>query len=556
MANKLRGVGEFPGQMAENSVSSDYLEKRMLFKKALKVASATALWMVALLGANSAMAQTMLPTYSAEALTREASATAFGVNSGADGFTAPLVVNERVKYRLGRATTTATYIRLAPSGMAFAAGKLPTLRVDTLAPAVPGGAPPTWDETASAIDGVLASGGARRYMIPGDPAREAAASVRITALITGDTDATVPEAMVTAMGTAGVTLSVHEEEEDAHFGEGTVLQSGATNFFMVASSIGVASATAAPTPHTASAAAQFKQLTTGAGSVSLGGFNVTVTETHLNAAATSLRAAAVTASGEADPAVATPGAPLTAAQMDQLYVQVGIAAAMSQSKFYGANGQGFAYASMFRLNSAATCDGNPPAPGMTGITMYPGMEVAAGADAPDPNEVIGGIKPAPWYLCATIGAENDETIPEGNILMDITLAPALGIRLASPAASSMQGIHVASIMHDGTTVQVPYVTTYDRYNQRLVIVNRSKNDVNFTVSFGTEDGVSAEPETTGMMMVAGGQTLVLKMSDLVTFMGKTRGSATVVLQAGPASVDVATTIVHRETGATDTIVLH
>ena len=118
--------------MAENSVSSDYLEKRMLFKKTLKVASATALWMVALLGATSAMAQATLPTFSAEALTREAGATAFGVNSGTGGFTANLVVNERLQYYMSTEGRN-VYARVSPSGMAFVAtdAKRPRLRIDT-----------------------------------------------------------------------------------------------------------------------------------------------------------------------------------------------------------------------------------------------------------------------------------------------------------------------------------------------------------------------------------------------------------------------------------------
>ena len=101
----------------------------MLFKKTLKVASATALWMVALLGATSAMAQATLPTFSAEALTRDAGVTAFGVNRAA-GFTANMVVNERLQYYLGT-TGRNVYARVSPSGMAFAPTKTPTLQIDT-----------------------------------------------------------------------------------------------------------------------------------------------------------------------------------------------------------------------------------------------------------------------------------------------------------------------------------------------------------------------------------------------------------------------------------------
>ena len=258
--------------------------------------------------------------------------------------------------------------------------------------------------------------------------------------------------------------------------------------------------------------------------------------------------------------------PITdAAQLASLYTQVGLAAAMSSSKFSGADGQGFAYASGYQLNSAADCSGDGPegaGSDATGVSMYPGMEVEEGEDAPDPNVIVAGIKAAPWYLCVTIAEDNTETIPEGNVLMDITLAADTLIRLVSPAAASMEGIVVASIRHDGTTVQIPYVTTYENYNQRLIIVNRSKVDAGFTVEFQTEaenadgDAISVTSDNPTMVMMApGGQTTVLRMSDLVTIENASRASATLVVQAGPGSVDVATTIVNKGTGGTDTIVL-
>ena len=52
------------------------------------------------------------------------------------------------------------------------------------------------------------------------------------------------------------------------------------------------------------------------------------------------------------------------------------------------------------------------------------------------------------------------------------------------------GIHVGTIGHDGTTVQIPFVTSYDGYAQRIVIVNRNKVDVGYSLSFHVEgDGM-------------------------------------------------------------------
>ena len=96
----------------------------------------------------------------------------------------------------------------------------------------------------------------------------------------------------------------------------------------------------------------------------------------------------------------------------------------------------------------------------------------------------------------------------------------------------------------------------------IVIVNRSKADAGFTVEFRTEaenadgDAISVPSDNpTMVMMASGGQTTVLRMSDLVTIENASRASATLVIQAGPASVDVATTFVNKGTGATDTIIL-
>jgi hypothetical protein len=521
--------------------------------------------MVALVGANSAMAQTMLPTYSAEALSGAAGTTMFGVSTDA-ALTATMVADATNQFLLSSEGANTIYVRASAAGMAFIEGDEPVLTLQQGAVDATTGAV-TWTAAAGTLGARRdANGSAYRWSISNDDDRASAAMLRFVVTVATDNNDATAEVNVSAMGTGAVAISVHSSEQGAHFGTDAT-QSASAPMLHVASSVDVKAAGAVE-EHTASAAAQFRQFVPdeGPGPYSLGGFNVTVVEGHLNAMGSTLREAAVAASGEADPADATDGAPLTSAQMDQLYVAAGINAAMSSSRFHGADGQGFAYASGFALNSAADCSGHGPggADSMaTGITSYPGMEVEEGEDAPDANVVMAGIKPAPWYLCITIADDNEETIPEGDILMDISLVAAgMDVRVASPAASSETDIKVASIEHDGTTVQIPYVTTYENYNQRLVINNRSKVDAYFTVEFQTEaenaDGdaiMVTSDNPTGMMTAAGGQTTVLRMMDLVTIENATRAAATVVVQAGPATVDVATTIVNKGTGATDTIVL-
>ena len=544
----------------------------MLFKTTLKVASATALWMVALLGANSAMAQAMIPTYSAEALIEDAGATMFGVNSPTNLTAALPVANPGVQFDLSQTgAENNLYLRVAPVGMGFVEGRLPSIVVQTKAAPTEATPMPAFVDSGSAVLGTaatMAPGGAMLYTIEGVADRLNAAQIQFLATITAATGADEDEATVSGVGTAGVTMTLYDDERDGYLGNANSLVSGSTNFFHVQPSVKVASATATPTRRTASAEAQFRQFVerdrTGM-KTGLGGFHVTVDTMHRNAAGVTL-AVAHTPVDDGDDTTDE------VLDMNAVYAAVGINTAMSSSKFYGEDGQGFDYASKFELNSEADCSGHGPGGvGTTGgVTSYPGMEVKEGEDAPDPNEVIGGIAPNPWYLCVTVDADNEDTIPMGNILMDVTLADSAGAtmtRLVSPGAANMTGVHVSEIEHDGTTVQIPYVSTYDQYNQRLVIMNRGKSDVHFSVEFQTEeengDGeaimvTSENPATMlvtgGMLVAGGGQTTVMRMRDLVTIENSDRASATVVLQAGASSVDVATTIVNTNDGSTDTIV--
>ena len=533
----------------------------MLFKKTVKAASAAALWMVALMGANSAMAQ-MLDTYSAETLTAAAGTKDFPVESAADMTAHLAIAKAGVRFDLSEATDTEQlFLRVAPSGMKFAAGANPTIVLQTAADAAAVTAG-TWTTAAGAVAaaGEDANGDALTFAIGqsgGTAVVRTAHAVRFLATITARTgDGAGSEALVSSPGTAGITLALYEKERDAYLGEGTPLATGGANFFNVMSSIEVKGATAAAVKRTAASTEQFRQFIaddrTGM-KTSLGGFDVQVNAKHLIASTGLSLAATHTPADDGDAATEE------VLNLAAVYTAVGIDTAKSSSKFSGAGGQGFAYASKFELNSEGDCSGTGPSPGKTGITSYPGMEVDEGEDAPDPNEVVGGIAPNPWHLCVTVDADNTETIPMGGIDMDVTLADnvaATMTRLVSPAASSVMGMRVANIVHDGTTVQIPYVTTYEGYTQRIVIMNRAKNDVNYTLTFQTEEGITAMPgEVTGTAM--GGMTTVLKVDELDITLegGKTRASATLILTGSPGTIDVAITQVNKMDQSTDTVVL-
>ena len=547
MANKLRGVGGVPGQMAENSVSSEYLEKRMLFKKTLKVASAAALWMVALGGANSAMAQeVVLDTFSAEALPAAASMTAAGpgVNGpDADGMSADVAINSRAAFYLAESSADSPlHLRVAATGV-LALARAPEVEIGTQAP---GATEPTFTDTGVGNDEPVADGLGYRYTLTNI---DNAVMVRVTVEQDSDDDA-----MVTGIGTGGVSVAIYASRADAHFGEGTPYMSGSGDLLKVARSVTAKGAPDSPSSLTASAARRFmaiKGMEAAAApyEVSLGGFNVTVNGEHLAPDGMTLDAKAATGATQ-DPVE------------DTLYSQTGVGGA---TRFYGDGGFGFAAGFRFAGAPAAdggACSGAGPdgsAAGAVegngpGITTSPLTEVEEGEDAPDANEVVGGLKAMPWYLCVSISHENEAEIPQGDYYMDINLALAEGDMRPFPPQGAT-GIRVANIDHDGTTVQIPFVTSYENYTQRIVIVNRNKADVGFTLSFRAEGDGMIDGDNPYEGMAMGETTTVVKVADLVTLTAPTRASATMTLLAAPGTVDVATTLVNKGDGSTDTVVL-
>ena len=121
-----------------------------------------------------------------------------------------------------------------------------------------------------------------------------------------------------------------------------------------------------------------------------------------------------------------------------------------------------------------------------------------------------------------------------------------------PAGSEHE---LGSIMPDGLTVQIPYLTTYDGYNQRIVIVNRSSGSVRYALTFTPEEGVTAEEgdEASGMLEPNSTKTISLQKDDVVTITGGARVAATLSVAAAPSQIDVATVIVNLKSGGTDMV---
>jgi hypothetical protein len=153
-------------------------------------------------------------------------------------------------------------------------------------------------------------------------------------------------------------------------------------------------------------------------------------------------------------------------------------------------------------------------------------------------------------LCYT--AAGTTAIPEGSYTAAATLVATATTR--TNQTTSLSGT-IGSVAHNGTTVQLPYLTTFSDYNQRLVMVNRSAATAAYSTSFQTEAGVTATAGTASTGTIPAGGSLVVKVSDVVTLTGGTRAAGTVSIVAASAKISVATTQVNLSDASTDTISL-
>ncbi len=112
---------------------------------------------------------------------------------------------------------------------------------------------------------------------------------------------------------------------------------------------------------------------------------------------------------------------------------------------------------------------------------------------------------------------------------------------------------LGTITRNGTSIQVPYLTTFTDYNQRVVLVNRSAKAAPYKFAFTTEAGVTAANGTKYSGSIPANSTLVLKAADVVTLTGGSRTAATITVTAQEANIDAATTTVNLSDKSTDTV---
>jgi hypothetical protein len=145
-----------------------------------------------------------------------------------------------------------------------------------------------------------------------------------------------------------------------------------------------------------------------------------------------------------------------------------------------------------------------------------------------------------WYVCVAV--DGTEVINKSSY--DVTLAEA--------ALTDDLG----DINYDTTSIEVPYLTTFADYNQRLYIVNSGSTAAEYSITFVAEAGTTATPGTAATGTVPAGEMIALRASDVVTLTGRTRTSAVIEVEGVDRDIQAATQTVNLSTGATDTVVLN
>ncbi|MBT1064903.1 hypothetical protein KJY73_15020 [Bowmanella sp. Y26] len=144
------------------------------------------------------------------------------------------------------------------------------------------------------------------------------------------------------------------------------------------------------------------------------------------------------------------------------------------------------------------------------------------------------------YLCVDNGTKK-QTINKGSYSATLTAKPKLTNT-------------VGKIVYNTTTVEVPYVTTFSAYNQRVYIVNNGVVPATYSMTFTSENGVVATGLAASSGSVPAGEMVALKVTDLVDIAGKTRTSAIIEIEAEDEDVMVSSQTVNLSTGGTDTVV--
>ena len=123
--------------------------------------------------------------------------------------------------------------------------------------------------------------------------------------------------------------------------------------------------------------------------------------------------------------------------------------------------------------------------------------------------------------------------------------------------------NIGAISRNGASVNIAYLTTSEKHNQRLIIVNRGPRPISITdIMFNTENGTEADlsdaakaaaaiPE---LNMIMPGQAVMHRVGTMLSITGDSRRTAATLSFNGVAGhISVATTQVNLSDSSTDTV---
>jgi len=201
------------------------------------------------------------------------------------------------------------------------------------------------------------------------------------------------------------------------------------------------------------------------------------------------------------------------------------------------------------------------------FSMHPGSDctgTAAGVRVATTGETKGqgtvSVAEGARTLCVarrTVDHDKDRTTPAvPQVIPETSISAAVNYVKNATAhfpPANLAAMTIGSIERNGTTVRLPFLTTFENYNNRIVIVNRGNVPADYELMFTTEDAVTATPGHMAEGTVPANATMVIKVADAVTLEGGTRTAATLAVVAPETLVDVATTIVNKMDQSTDTV---
>lgn len=218
-------------------------------------------------------------------------------------------------------------------------------------------------------------------------------------------------------------------------------------------------------------------------------------------------------------------------------------------------------------NALARCLAGAPDSPDRGMNVVDGEgELLIGEDGALPAGVNAAytpwLGPNAYLFCVNVNRMGEDAGNSVQIPNAAYTAKAY-IRTNAVAPPRMVGEgDLGSIMRNGATVQVSYLTTSEKHNQRLIITNRGRLPIAITdIQFQTEDGTEASLSDLALAaagtdagLIGPGETAVHSVKKMLSITGDTaRTAATISFNGVATNVSVATTQVNLSDSSTDTV---